>query len=101
MKIHILSIVAMTGILCGCAHWSNGQVQVKLHKPDGMENRIASIYFNGHVAYKTSDQSVTASLMPMKQEIRVEMDGAKTSTQIVRVASGGTDQVVSFNLERE
>jgi hypothetical protein len=101
MKLLNLSIVAVALIFCGCAHWSNGQLQVNVRRPAGMENRPARVYFNDHLAYTTTERTVKASLLPMKQTIRVEMDGAKTSTQTVRLASGATDQVVSFALERE
>jgi hypothetical protein len=100
MKLSNLCILAAALAFCGCAHSSNGQLQVNLRRPAGMESRPARIYFNDHLAYKTTDQSVTASLLPMKQTIRVEMDGAKSLTQAVRVASGGKE-AVSFNLERE
>ena len=100
MKQSILIIIPAMLILCGCARWSNGQLQVKVHKPQGMENRPVRIYFNGALAYKTVDPTVTASLMPMKQTIRVEMEGAKPATQVIRIASGGKAQVVDFDLER-
>jgi hypothetical protein len=66
-----------------------------------MEHRPVRIYFNDALVFDIKEQTVTASLLPMKQKIRVEMEGARPETRVIRVASDGKDQVVDFNLQRQ
>lgn len=96
MKAMLGSLITAS-FLCGCAsQWSTTKVQVNLHRPDGMQNRPTRVYFDNSLVFSNSEPKVVGFLFPGKHRIRVEMDGVKTSTQSIKLASGGGDQVLDF-----
>ena len=103
MKNPLLTIFAITVLLCGCATFraTNGTLEVNYHVPPELAGHVISTYFNDECLASGTGTSATFALRPRHFVVRVKMDGAKPFEQALDVPGNGSRQVLEVILMKQ
>jgi hypothetical protein len=103
MKTALISILAITVILCGCATThntgrTNGYLHVTIHVPDDLVGQPVATYANGQLICNGTGLTETLSLLPKRMKIRIEMAGTKPFEQTLDIPGNGSKQDLDVTL---
>lgn len=73
---------------------------MNVHRPPGLEGQRARIYFSNTLCFDTTNETEVAYVYPGTINMTVKMNGAKCSSQKIKVAANSSVQTVDFTLEK-